>query len=53
MIMIMIMIMMLSQKKIDDEGIKIVHAFSPIQINKVTLENGERGFNIGFISTAL
>ena len=27
------------QKKIDDEGIKIVHAFSPIQINKVILES--------------
>ena len=27
------------QKKIDDDGIKIVHAFSPIQINKVMMEN--------------
>ena len=33
--------MILSQKKIEDEGIKIVHAFSPIQINKVILEMPE------------
>ena len=34
-------LMVLSQKKIEDEGIKIVHAFSPIQINKVILQMPE------------
>ena len=34
-------LMILSQKKIEDEGIKIVHAFSPIQINKVILQMPE------------